>query len=161
LYNCRYTTWLRKEQEDLEEITDFLLSKEAELRSHSDFNEIHDDDLEALSAFKESIGIKRTAESSHYDEETTIATRTTIATPSPSSSRKAASTVGSRRSVQSNMSNLSPLEEGDSLEEHDSPTPQKKRRLPSSQNSMQSSISRTVVEEEDHDSAGDASETTA
>jgi hypothetical protein len=151
LHHCRYSTWLRKEKEDLEEIIDFLLLKEAELRSH---------DIDALSSFKESLGIKRIAESSQYDEETTIATRTTIATPSPSSSRRVASTAGSRRSVQSNMSNLSPLEEGDSQEENDSPTPQKKRRLHSFQNSLRSSISRTVVEEGDR-SVGDESETAA
>jgi hypothetical protein len=161
LHLCRYSSWLRKEKEYLEETVDFLLSKEAELRSHQDFNEIHEDDLEALSSFKESLGMRRTAGSSHYDEETTIATRTTVATPSPPSSRKAGSTVGSRRSVQSNMSNLSPLEEGDSQEENDSPTPHKKRRLHSSQNSLQSSISQTVVEEEEHDSDGDESKTAA
>jgi hypothetical protein len=160
LQHCRYSTWLRKEKKDLEEITDFLLLKEAELRSHVDFNEIHKDDIDALSCFKESLGIKRFAESHQYDEEATIATRTTIATPSPSSSRRVASTAGSRRSVQSNMSNLSPLEEGDSQEENDSPTQQKKRRLHSFQNSLRSSLSRTVVEEGDR-SVGDESESTA
>lgn len=131
------------------------------LRSQDDFNEIHDDDLEALALFKESLGIKRNVESSYYDEETTIATRTTIATPSPSSSRKRGSTVGSRRSAQSNMSNLSPLEEGESREE-DSPTPQKKRRLHSPQNSLQSSVTRTVVEEEvEQGSDGNESESTS
>jgi hypothetical protein len=124
--------------------------KESELRSHSDFNEIHEDDLEVLASFKESLGIKRVAESSYYDEETTIATRTTIATPSPSSSRRRGSTVGSRRSMQSNMSNLSPLEEGDSQEE-ESPTPQKQRRLHSSQHSLQSSLTRTMVEEDEEE----------
>ncbi|KAG7357038.1 hypothetical protein IV203_001726 [Nitzschia inconspicua] len=156
----KYSSWLKKEKEDLEEVKEYLQSKESMLRSHSDFNEIHDDDLEALTSFKESLGIKTASESSYYDDETTIATRTTAATPSPSSSRRRSSTVGSRRSVQSNLSNLSPLEEGDSREEEDSPTPQKKRRLHSSQNSLQSSVTRTVVEEEQGDD-GNESETTA
>jgi hypothetical protein len=135
----------------MEEITDFLLSKESEIRSHADFSEIHEDDLAALATFKENLGIRRVVVNSHYDEETTIATRTTIATPSPSSSRKPTSTAGSRRSVQSNISNLSPLEEEENREEDDSPTPQKKRRRLSFQNSLQSGMTNTVVEEEEEE----------
>ncbi|KAL3912367.1 MAG: hypothetical protein SGARI_001195, partial [Bacillariaceae sp.] len=145
------------EQDDLEELTDFVLSKESELRSHSEFSEVHEDDLEKLREFKESLGIKRAAEISYYDEETTIATRTTIATPSPSSSRKRTAASSSRRSVQSNVSNLSPLEEGDSHDEDESPTPQKRRRLMSTQSSM----TKTVVMEEDAEEDSDSDETEA
>lgn len=149
----RYSSWLKKEIDDLEDITVFILSKEAELKAHSDFNDIHEDDLGALASFKGSLGIKRSAETSYYDEESTIATRTTMATPSPCSShRRGSSTVGSRRSVQSNMSNLSPLEEGDSREEEEiesSPSPRKKRKRQPSPNSLQSALSNAVVEEQE------------
>jgi hypothetical protein len=131
------------------------LSKESELRSHSDFSEVHEDDVISLAKFKESLGIKRTAESSYYDEETTIATHTTIATPSPSSSLNKTPAGSSRRSVQSNISNLSPLEEGDSQDEEASPTPQKRRRLMSTQSSMTTTV---VMEEEEQASDSDDTE---
>lgn len=148
---------MKKERDDLEVLTDFLLAKESELRSHADFGEVHDDDMKSLALFKESLGIKRTAESSYYDEETTIATRTTIATPSPSSSRNKTLAGSSRRSVQSNVSNLSPLEEGDSQDEDESPTPQKRRRLMSTQSSMTKTV--VMEEEEGQDSDSDATDT--
>jgi hypothetical protein len=116
---------------------------------------VHEDDVISLAKFKESLGIKRTAESSYYDEETTIATRTTIATPSPSSSLNKTPAGSSRRSVQSNISNLSPLEEGDSQDEEASPTPQKRRRLMSTQSSMTTTV---VMEEEEQASDSDDTE---
>lgn len=149
----RYSGWIKKEREDLEELTDFVLSKESELRSHSEYDEVHPDDKEGLATFKESLGIKRAAESSYYDDETTIATRTTMATPSPSSSRKKTPAGSSRRSVQSNISNLSPLAEGDSEDSQDSPTPQKRRRLMSTQSTMSKTV---VMEEEEQGSDSDS-----
>ncbi|KAL3920710.1 MAG: hypothetical protein SGILL_003121, partial [Bacillariaceae sp.] len=149
----KYSSWIKKERDDLEELADFVLSKESELRSHPDFDDVHDDDKKALEVFKENLGIRRIAESSYYDDETTIATRTTLATPSPSSSRKKTPAGSSRRSVQSNVSNLSPLEEGDSDDEEVHSTPQQRRRLMSAQSTM----SKTVVMEEEEqgsDSSG-------
>jgi hypothetical protein len=165
----RYSTWIKKEKDDLEHLSDFLLSKESELRAHPEFDEVHPDDLRALSTFKESLGIKGFAEMSNADEETTMYDEQTptAGTPSPmsaASSRRRISTTDSRSrtSFQSNLSNLSPLYEDENDEDHaGSPTPQKRRKLDSSRggdNSVGSSITKstynpgTVVEEKEQES---------
>ena len=174
--HIRYSHWIKKENDDLEQLADFIMTKESELRAHPEFDEIHHDDLKALVAFKESLGIKRGIGMAHADEETTVyddQTATAAGTPSPvsaASSRRRLSTTGSRSrsSVQSNVSNLSPLyEEGDdddNAEKPESPTPQKRRRLNSSRggdNSIGSSITKstynpgTIEEREQNSVASD------
>lgn len=174
LYFCylqiRYSHWIKKENDDLEQLADFIMSKESELRAHPEFDEVHHEDLKALVAFKESLGIHRGVGMSHVDEETTMYDdqTATAGTPSPmsgASSRRRISTTGSRSrsSVQSNVSNLSPLyEEGDDSDNDkaESPTPQKRRRLNSSRggdNSIESSITKSTynpgtIEEREQDS---------
>lgn len=173
----RYSHWIRKENDDLEHLADYIMSKESELRAHPEFDEVHHEDLKALVAFKESLGIKRRVGMSHADEETTIYDdqTTTAGTPSPmsgASSRRRISTTGSRSrsSVQSNVSNLSPLyEEGDDddNDKAESPTPQKRRRLNSSRggdNSIGSSVTKstynpeTIEEREQDNDASDHDE---
>ncbi len=135
----------------MEQLSDFLLEKESELRRHPEFEEVHDDDLNALSDFKKSLGIKQkvvgSSEGNVIDDQSFSA-----ATPSPataSSSRRgtlSGISKGSRTSRRSGMSvqsELSPLYEevdaenvgaNDDDENNDSngsPTPQKRRRLDS------------------------------
>ena len=145
----------------MEQMSNFLIEKESELRRHPEFGEVHDDDLNALADFKKSLGIKRVAVDTSFstadDRSFSVA-----ATPSPStaasggSSRRGTLSAlskgsrASRRSGMSTQSELSPLLEeddtenngsdgdGDSDRDRDgnqsdgSPTPQKRRRLDSS-----------------------------
>ena len=135
-------------------LSDFLIEKETELHRHPEFEEVHEDDLKALSDFKKSLGIKRIATKSlGTGGDVVTAENRSIslaATPSPStaasggsSRRGTMSTLSkgsrtSRRSGISVQSELSPLLEeedvennggGDSGGSDASPTPQKRRRL--------------------------------
>jgi len=175
----KYSIWIKKEKSHMEQVSDFLIEKETKLRRHPEFEEVHDDDLNALSDFKKSLGIKRVAESSFStadDRSFSVA-----ATPSPStaasggSSRRgtlSALSKGSRASRRSGISvqsELSPLYEEDDTENgggddsEGSPTPQKRRRLDASSNhradnsSVGSSITKstyqrgTIMEENEQD----------
>ena len=155
----------------MEQLSDFLLEKESELRRHPEFEEVHDDDLNALSDFKKSLGIKRKVTDDSFgtaNDDNSFS----VATPSPataiSSRRGTHSGVskGSRASRRSNMSSqseLPPLYEeddaendgGDENNESDgSPTPQKRRRLDNG--SMGSSLKRGSIPEENEQDASDS-----
>ena len=155
----RYSIWIRKEKEHLEDLTSFLINKEYELRRHPEFDDVHEDDLKALADFKKSLGIKQVVDTSF--QSTDDRSISVAATPSPSalagsSRRLSALSKGSKRSRLSGMSaqsELSPLLEEDNDDESNSgdegsPTPQKRRRLHTqraSQNSVTSSITKSTI----------------
>ncbi len=167
----KYSIWIKKEKNHLEQISDFVMKKEAELRRHPEFEEVHEDDLTALLDFKKSLGIK---------QKVAIDTSFSVATPSPSSetpSRHSSNMSGlskgsrtSRRSEMSNRSELSPLYEeedaenkgddkdGTSNESDGSPTPQKRRRLDASSQQRRSYREGSIPEESESDSGKDSEE---
>lgn len=53
----KYAHWIKKNKDDQRVIGDFLYEKEMELRSHRDFQEVHEDDLLALLDFRKAIGL--------------------------------------------------------------------------------------------------------
>ena len=157
------------------------MKKEYDLHRHPEFEEVHEDDLNALSDFKKSLGIKQKVTDASFGNDSSFS----VATPSPSTgtSSRLGTLSGvskgsrtSRRSGMSAHSELSPLYEEDDAEndggdggkddngESDgSPTPQKRRRLDSSskhrgeQSSVGSSIAkskynqRSIPEENERD----------
>ena len=149
----RYSIWIKKEKSHLEQLSDFLLQKESKLRRHPEFEEILEADLNALSDFKKTLGIKqRVTTDTSFGTADGDPSISVAATPSPSaaSSRRGTSSAlskgsrTSRRSGMSTQSDLSPLYEEDDAqnkardsdgeddnESDASPTPQKRRRLDS------------------------------
>lgn len=177
----KYLIWIKKEKNQLEQLIDYLLQKESELRNHPEYDEVHEDDLEALDELKRSLGISKRI-SYARDVTSTVADAddytSAMATPSPStvasvaSSRRRSSTVGSQRSRLSAQSNLSPLYEEEILRDDDegvdsdsSPTPKKHRRLNGSSLRGDSSVgssrtrgtftTKTVDEEEQEEDESD------
>ena len=172
----RYSIWIKKEKGHLEQLSDFLIQKESELRRHPEFEEILEADLNALVDFKKTLGIKQLVTDTSFgtpaDEDVSISV---AATPSPSttaSSRRGATSTlskgsrASRRSGMSAQSELSPLyeeeddaeknsvdsDDDDDNEEGDpSPTPQKRRRLDSY---SRRGTERTIKEENEKDESG-------
>lgn len=152
----KYSTWAKKNKGQLEVLKDFLLSKESQMRSHAEFNEVHPDDLEALRSFKESLGLKVTSSKGstqslyEEDENDEVEDHTSaMATPSPgtksTSSRRRISTAGSVMSRMSTQSSLPPVYEEDGAldsESGDGESPLKRRKLTS--NSMTSSVSKSI-----------------
>ena len=135
----RYSNWAKKNKYGLEDLKQFILEKEEVLKSHPEFNDVHEDDLKALRTFKESLDMEvEVAQVVSQDDESSEDDKSAVGTPSPSksstaSSRRRISTAGSQRSRLSTQSNLSPLEEeGDSDDEEMSPSPPKRRRVPKS-----------------------------
>ena len=159
----------------MEQMSNFLIEKETELRRHPEFGEVHEDDLNALADFKKSLGIKRVAIDTSFstadDRSFSVA-----ATPSPStaasggSSRRGTLSAmskgsrASRRSGMSTQSELSPLLEEDDTENNGSdgdsdrdcnesdgsPTPQKRRRLDSSHRAEHSSVGSSITKSTYH-----------
>ena len=148
----------------MEQLSDFLIEKESELRRHPEFDEVHEDDLNALADFKKSLGIKRVVESSYITEAGTDDRSFSVTTtPSPATamsgtpSRRGLSSTASRgsrasrRSGVSVQSELSPLYEEDNPgdggddDTEASPTPQKRRRLNSSSHRSDSSIGSSIT----------------
>jgi hypothetical protein len=165
----KYSTWIKKNKLQLEELKTHLLQKETVLRTHPDFDEVHEDDLAAVRAFKESLGIRETktrfSESTYTQDDDSVAEDQPIATPSPAaasaSSRRRISTASSQRSRLSTQSNLSPLyeEEGvaDSEEDRDvSPSPQKRRRLVREQSLGSRAKVRGKIDEETEEEGSDS-----
>lgn len=171
----RFSNWIKKEKDHMEQMSNFLIEKETELRRHPESGEVHEDDLNALADFKKSLGIKRVA------VDTTFSTAddrsfSVAATPSPStaasggSSRRGTLSAmskgsrASRRSGMSTQSELSPLLEEDDTENNGSdgdsdrdgnesdgsPTPQKRRRLDSSQRAEHSSVGSSITKSTYH-----------
>ena len=134
----KFTSWVKKDKENLDNLTDFLIAKETELRRHPEFDEIHPEDLNSLTNFRKSMGIK--GEISYSIVSGTDGRSISMAESPAStavSSRRRISTTGSRVSRLSGLSiqsELSPLLEEDDdtrVEDGDetSPTPQKGRQL--------------------------------
>jgi hypothetical protein len=134
----KFTSWVKKDKDNLDNLTDFLIAKETELRRHSEFDEVHPEDLSCLANFRKSMGIK--GEISYSIVSGTDGRSISMAESPAStavSSRRRTSTTGSRVSRLSGLSvqsELSPLlEEDDDTRVEDgsetSPTPQKGRQL--------------------------------
>ena len=134
----KFTSWVKKDKDNLDNLTDFLIAKETELRRHSEFDEVHPEDLSCLANFRKSMGIK--GEISYSIVSGTDGRSISMAESPAStavSSRRRTSTTGSRVSRLSGLSvqsELSPLLEEDDdtrVEDGDetSPTPQKGRQL--------------------------------
>lgn len=165
----KYSSWIKKNKAQLETLKDFLFEKESALRTHPEFDEVHEDDLAALRTFKESLGIRETrqisVESTYAQDDYSAADEdaSAIATPSPGTAslnrRRSSSIAGSQRSRMSTQSALSPLEETEERDEV-SPSPQKRRRLArslgdSATKSTAGTVQRTIDEEDE----GEDSET--
>jgi hypothetical protein len=168
----RYSNHIKKDKSKLAEICDHLDQKIEDLRSNPEFEEVHDDDLNFIDEYRESLGLKQTNLSAHREEEDDESE--TAATPSPSrrSSRGRPSTA-SKRSRASAQSSLSPLMEedatmGSSEEEEESPSPKRRRTTSRSRRSQgesagskstKTSVVRTIDEgAEDEDSSTNGSD---
>jgi hypothetical protein len=135
----KYSMWIKKNKEQMDVLKAFILEQEDALYANPEVDEVHEDDLAALNAFKASLGITSTGKPSYtQDDYTTTGDDHTsaVATPSPgrmpTGSKRRISTAGSQRSRYSTQSNLSPLPEEDATEggqDNLSPSPQKRRRL--------------------------------
>jgi len=168
----KYSNWAKKNKYGLEDLKQFILDKEDALKSHPEFNEVHEDDLKALRTFKESLGMEVDIAKvvSQDDDSDDDDDKSTVESPSPSksssaSSRRRISTTSSKRSRLSTQSNLSPLEEeGASDDEEDSPPqPKRARRKLTSSSSISDSIASTTVskskiDEEDEESDAESEE---
>lgn len=169
----KYSNWAKKNKGGLEDLKQFILEKEDALKAHPEFNEVHEDDLKALRAFKESLGMEvQVSQVVSQDDDSSEDDRSTAGTPSPSksstaSSKRRISSASSKRSRLSTQSNLSPLEEeeGTSDDEEDSPPPKAKRarRKYASSSSISDSLSKTTVskskiDEEEEESDAESEE---
>jgi hypothetical protein len=155
----KYSTWIKKDKQQIAIMRENLNVNEEELRAHPEFDDVHEDDLAALTNFRESLGIKVTRFSTQtsvmespnntqgddYSLEDDRTDGGATATPSPSpgagstvSGRRRISTAGSHMSRMSAQSSLSPLPEEDvvdSNEEEEEDSLPKRRRLAGSQRS--------------------------
>ena len=112
----KFTNWVKKEKDHVDTLTNFLISKELELRRHPEFDDVHPDDLNALAEFKKSLGIKGDISFSVSAAGDTGGRNISMAESPVSSnisSRRRVSTAGSRISRLSGLSELSPLLEED------------------------------------------------
>ena len=130
----KYSSWIKRNRNYREHLATVLFDKEAALRAHAEFDEVHHDDLQCIRDFQEALAISvplNTNDSSTAGR----ASRTPIGTPGSIArtvgSRGAMSATSSQRSRVSVQSNLSPLVESPEHEDS-SPSPQKRRRLTSS-----------------------------
>jgi len=137
----KYSNWIKKDRMQLSTVKEFLLTKETKFRSHPEFDDVHEEDLDALTRFKESLGVSVAATpriSSAGDDHSMGESVGAVPTPSPSptdespSSRKRASTGGTKKTRMSSQSNLSPVYESDDNISDDF-SPQKRRKLLSPQ----------------------------
>mmetsp|Transcript_4445 Transcript_4445/g.12822 ORF Transcript_4445/g.12822 Transcript_4445/m.12822 type:complete len:1392 (+) Transcript_4445:134-4309(+) len=143
----KYSNWIKKEKGHRRTLAAVLLEKEASLRAHPDFVEVHEDDYRCIRTFQEAFGIaapKRRQSQHSRDDSSSIghhsnhsATETPASGAPSTGSRRPHSAAGSQRSARMSIqSNLSPLRESpedreDSVDSG-SPSPQKRRRLASS-----------------------------
>lgn len=137
----KYANWMKKSKTHRATLVDFLMSKEAALRAHPEFDEVHEDDLQCITDFQEALGIKiqrrrRVSQEPHDDASVEKSTGRSAGTPgsgaASAGSRRALSVAGSHRSRVSVQSNLSPLLESPEDRDEDAAddvSPQKRRRL--------------------------------
>jgi len=122
----KYGNWIKQNKENLGMICRELDSREDELRKHPDFEEVHEDDLAALSSFRSFLGLQElnttpSSKSSDGMEEEddgvsalqTPHSKNVMKTRTPSRG----SSMGSLRSKISTRSSLSPLLEEDNSDE--------------------------------------------
>jgi len=137
----KYSSWIKKNRNHREHLATVLFDKEAALRAHAEFDEVHHDDLQCIRDFQEALAISVPLQrrSNHLATEDSStagrASRTPNGTPGSMArtvgSRGPMSATSSQRSKVSVQSNLSPLVESPDHEDS-SPSPQKRRRLTSS-----------------------------
>ena len=68
----KYSTWMKKSRENREILAGALFAKETELRSHPEFDEVHEDDLRCILEFKQSLGIAITKPTERQSTQNTI-----------------------------------------------------------------------------------------
>ena len=133
----KYSSWIKKNRNHREHLATVLFDKEAALRAHAEFDEVHHDDLQCIRDFQEALAISVPLQRRSTDDSSTAgrASRTPSSTPGSMArtvgSRGLMSAASSQRSKVSVQSNLSPLVESPDHEDS-SPSPQKRRRLTSS-----------------------------
>lgn len=54
----KYASWIKRDKPTKKEIQRFIDEKEVEMKNHEEFEEVHEDDLEALAAFRGTLGLK-------------------------------------------------------------------------------------------------------
>lgn len=142
----KYGSWIKKNKVHRDILGNVLFAKEAALRSHPDFDEVHEDDLSCIREFQSALGLsspkKHRSERRSYQAEESSTFKAPRTSTSPSSTLRSAGTrrpmsaTGSQRSRPSVQSNLSPLVESPESQEmkleNESPSPQKRRRLTNS-----------------------------
>jgi hypothetical protein len=143
----KYASWIKTNKNHRELLATVLFDKEAALRVHPEFDEVHQDDLQCIRDFQEGLkiavpqkrwGTRNTSVSLDDPSGAGRASRIPGGTPSSmarsTGSRAPLSASSSQRSRISVQSNLSPLVESPEDREDDDSTlsPQKRRRLTSS-----------------------------
>jgi hypothetical protein len=140
-FHRRYVGRIRRNVQDLEDLRFDLIEREENLRDHPDFSEVHEEDLAAISAFRNALGLRddspaevspsnSRAESMHSADDESSGGGTSVRGTAPSRrSLSKGSSVGSVRSKISTQNSLSPLpeEDDDSLSTDGSPSPEKRR----------------------------------
>jgi hypothetical protein len=180
---CKYSTWIKKDKQQIATMRENLNVNEEEMRRSSEYDDVHEDDLAALARFRESLGIKVTRFSMQnsvmgspntqgdYSVEDDQTDGGATATPSPGggstvSGRRRISTAGSHMSRMSAQSSLSPLPEEDAVgedsNEDEEDSPPKRRRLAGSQRdslgssiTMSTAMAKSRIDEEEGSSEGE------
>lgn len=137
----KYATWIKRNKEQRAVLRADLDAREADLRAHADFEEVHEDELAALASFRKALGIKEskreaTSPSSVAHNDVTDYSSDEEGTKSVSSGkRRRLSRSGSVSSMRSRMSSvqnsLSPLEEEDDTAMEESPVNEDEESLSS------------------------------
>lgn len=157
----RYLNWIRRDKESKKGIADEFNQKEAELRNNPEFEQIFEDDQEALQIFRKTGDLGAfvvededgSVESVEEHSASDLAER-----PSTTSKRQRLSMGSSISSIRSKMSaqgSLSPLREEDE-EEGDSPSPMKRRRISQASGNFSVSMAgqaQEAIDEETRDSS--------
>lgn len=130
----KYASWAKKDKKHKSEISDYVNGLESDMRNHSEFDEVHADDLESLATFRNIMGLKalslkssnasvvsgRSGRSNVTDGEESDESLDNVSDlPSPVPSMGSKSTRASRSSRLSSM--LPTLPEADKEESPESP----------------------------------------
>ena len=54
----KYSSWVKKNKQSKAKIQEYIDELEIEMRNHKEFEDVHEDDLEALDSFRKTIGLK-------------------------------------------------------------------------------------------------------
>eukprot|EP00586_Coscinodiscus_wailesii_P000063 CAMPEP_0172480390 /NCGR_PEP_ID=MMETSP1066-20121228/5488_1 /TAXON_ID=671091 /ORGANISM="Coscinodiscus wailesii, Strain CCMP2513" /LENGTH=1957 /DNA_ID=CAMNT_0013241639 /DNA_START=101 /DNA_END=5974 /DNA_ORIENTATION=+ len=109
----KYVTFLKKNKSHRNTLKRELDEKESELRAHPDFGEVHEDDLAALSQFRQQLGLKAYRETEATTAGNVVGDNNNLCTPSVSvNSRYSRGSASSMKSKLSSLrGELSPLYE--------------------------------------------------